>query len=132
MKIRLQKISISIALVAFLALGVFGLANFGMTMSADGHMSGCPFMGMAAVCQMNPFEHISALQNMFLTTAAENTLALLLLTIIATVGWIGNIFGFRLYPEVRAPLLRRLPIFSFTKSSLEEAYSNGILNPKIF
>ena len=119
-----------LGLGAFLFLNLFGLSSFGMSMSSDGHMSECPFMGVTAVCQMSPSEHISAWQHMFTATTTENTLALLLLICAAVI--FAYCLNRQLYPEIRASLLSQPPDPSFFKSPLQEAFSNGILNSKAY
>ncbi len=126
----LPKQFLLLGVIAFLFLNVFGL-SLAVPMTHDGHMPGCPFMGGTAVCQMNPFEHISAWQSMFTSTAAESSFSLLLLTLMV-VAWCAGIFKVRFYPEIRAPLQYHQHNLFFFRSPLQEAFSNGILNPKIF
>lgn len=122
-----------LALIIFLLVGTFGLGNIGMYMNGDGHMSGCPFMGMSAVCQMSPFDHISAWQNMFSAIPAKNlfsTVPFLLFTIL--------VFFIQQYWNTNTSLLKPVLQRQFryrryiTRNGLQEAFSSGILNSRAF
>lgn len=116
---------------AVLFLNLFGLA-FAMPMDSDGHMVGCPLVVTATMCQMSPFEHISAWQNMFTTTAPNGIAALLLLLAFVAVAWFETNFGIRLYQEIRG-LLRYCDRTYYlpTRHFLQEAFSNGIIHSKV-
>jgi hypothetical protein len=43
----------------------------------DGKMAPCPYMGMTAVCNMTPFEHITAWQSAFAAIPVETAMMLL-------------------------------------------------------
>jgi flagellar biosynthesis protein FlhB len=121
----------ALATSIFLMAGIFGLSHAGMTMEPDGSMSGCPFMGATAVCNMSPLEHVAAWQSMFTATTSENTLAALLFLILAAISVV-LVLGEHIFPEVRGPLFYRPPRFSFFRHSLQEAFSNGILNSRAY
>ncbi len=126
-----------LGLTAFLFLGYFGMSHQGMTMGPDGTMamSNCPFMsGQAVVCNMNPLEHIAAWQSMFTSTFQQNgsTLILLMLAALALA---------LVWTRSRWPTAQRAlrPLFHIARREtylppplLQELFSNGILNPKIF
>jgi hypothetical protein len=118
-----------------LLVSSFSLAYFhtkGMS-AMDVPMPGCPFMndGVAVLCTMSPLEHIEAWQDMFL--AIPVTFALLLcLTLLFVVAFIHS-------PKWSPPRLRALeftPLYTTQKLSfqsyIQEAFSSGILNPKLF
>ncbi len=100
-------------------------------MGPDGHMAGCPFMEMTAVCQMSPFEHIAAWQNMFTATANESALATLLLLLFAAIVFVRSLYR-SFSPEIRALSFYRPPKFFLFRHSLQEAFSNGVLNSKAY
>lgn len=50
-----------------------------------GQMTGCPFMGTEAVCQMGVFEHIRIFQSMFSGIPVKTFLSILLLFLIVTL-----------------------------------------------
>jgi hypothetical protein len=75
-----RKILVSVSLIGFLIVGATGVAYSGMMM---GHgmddTVGCPLMGHdAAVCNMNPLDHLSMWQTMFAAIPVQTVLALLL------------------------------------------------------
>lgn len=128
------KIVVAAALLAFLLFGTAGAMHFGMNMGVDGKMAPCPFSGEGSICTMNPLEHIAAWQNAFTTTVQnERDVALLLLglTLLFTVGFWRELFTKRDLRSLQRwhSVLREE--FSIP-DPLQEAFSNGILNPKVF
>ena len=123
--------------VAFLLLGFFGPFHANMAMGEDGNMtmSNCPFMsGQAVVCNMDPLEHIAAWQNMFTSIPQQGGLFLILM-LLASLALV------LLWTHLRRPsidhthtstkfLVRR--DYMPPASPLQELFSNGILNPKLF
>lgn len=127
------------ALPSFLLIGGFGLSHsLGMEMKDDGTMGGCMFDGQAAICPMTFTEHISKWQSMFSVIPQKSTFLIQLLVLISA--FVLAAFA------IRRNLLRslfsyfsdrwkfylknnpHLPLFD----QLREAFSNGILNPKIY
>jgi hypothetical protein len=132
---KLVKAIFTLGILAFFLFGVFGVMNFGMDTGVGGTMSHCPFADGMLVCNMSPFEHIAAWQSMFTSLSRQQqdigSLVLLLLVSFLVVAWIRKI-----YPPSKN-LLRQflyvrhkeyIPLGNF----LQEAFSNGILNPKIY
>jgi len=118
---------------ALFLVGSLGFSYFGMEMEVGGEMANCPFMpGQAAICTMNPLEHIAAWQNVFTGLAQENILVFLACASL--------IFFFvrRLRGEshiLSAPvpyMLRRRVEIPIVLSPLGEAFLRGTLHPKIF
>jgi len=139
MEIATKKFScflISLGLVAFITVSFFSI-SMGMEMRGDGTMSGCLFDRKAEICSMNLVEHLSRWRGMFTAICAKaNLLIQFLLLAFAFV-----IFAFALGPHL--PLLfnhhssrwrlyikqnPQLLLFDY----LREAFSQGILNPKIY
>lgn len=127
------KIVVTVGLLAFLLFGSAGAMHFGMGMQ-DGQMPGCPFSGEGAICTMNPLEHIAAWQNAFTTTVQNErdlTLLLIGLALLFTVGFWRKLFtkkDLRTLQRWHSVLREEFNIFD----PLQEAFSNGILNPKVF
>lgn len=121
-------------LFVLLLLGSAGVLHFGMGMEYGSQMTPCPFSGEGAICNMNPLEHIAAWQNAFIATfQGERGIALLLLAFAAvwTVGFWKRLYtkrAFRSLQKRRHIVRKELCIVS----PLQEAFSNGILNPKVF
>lgn len=120
-----------------LLLVSFGFAYFHINgiSAMDMPMPGCQFMseGQPVLCTMSPLEHIEAWQDMFTAIPNSEVLSLLSLLLLA-------LFSFN-YPPSRwpQPILRLFYIpqpqsgpVLFSASYLTEAFSDGILNPKLF
>jgi len=129
---RIQKGFVTFAIVAFFAVGVLGL-TYGMPMDSSGQMSNCPFLGVTALCKMNPMEHMAAWQNMFAAVPSKTApeLAALLLLALFVVAFLKDIWN--------SKKLELVPVFSqrfrektfVVSSPLQELFSSGILHPKI-
>mgnify|MGYP007002409674 CR=1 FL=1 len=119
-----------------LLLVSFGFAYFHIqSMSAtDMPMPGCPFMSEQSVlCTMSPLEHIEVWQDIFTAIPTAEVLLLLSLLLLALytlqrlpTKWPQPIFqAFYIQQPYRTPRL------SFS-SYLAQAFSDGVLNPKLF
>ena len=124
------------AVMGFLSIAFFGVFHFGMTMSADGKMTDCPFMPGMSVCPMNPVEHAFFMQS-FLTSIPQQenpVLAFLLalsFVVLGSVTWLRKLYAppdivseteLYFYRQRCSPILRLF----------QELFSSGILNPKPF
>ena len=126
-------------MIAFFSVGFLGLSHTSMAMGVDGQMSSgnCFMPGMTeALCQMNLLEHIASWQSMFTAMPSQSDVVLLLLALLALA--LGTLF-IRSHNSTAPPQAlvlqlafayykRRIPIVH----PLQEAFSNGILHPKIF
>ena len=125
-------------LIAFLSVAFFGASlSMGMGMKDDGTMGGCLFTGMEEICTMKFDEHLAQWQSMFTTTAPQKALAFALLLLLAVVFVAVAIFKRNLlllfsHHATRWRLyIRHNPELSLF-NPLREAFSQGILNPKIY
>lgn len=119
-----------------LSVVIFGMFQMNMGMSTTDGKVNCPFGGHSmAICQMNPMEHIQEWQSMFTILPTQNLLSLLLvlfalLAISKLKFW--NRFSIPepplVYSSCRSGFANNFLIFN----PLKEAFSSGILNPKIF
>jgi len=132
----MQNTFLASATIGFLSIAFFGIFNFGMSMSADGSMTNCPFMPGMNVCPMSPVEHASFMQS-FLTSIPqqENPVVAFLLALgfvaMLAVAWFSKLFslpGSILKTALYFYRQRRRSIFSI----FQELFSGGILNPKPF
>jgi len=134
---KTSKIVLVFSVAALLLAGSFGLPHLGMAMEMDmdGNMtmSDCYMPGMTAICNMTPLEHISSWQSMFTSIPAQNLLVALLLLVLAVI------VGFSWIQRTLAPPERHaVRLFSHQReyiplhSQLQELFSQGILNPKLF
>ena len=134
--LKLQKFLIVITATLTLVVLFLGMTHFGTSGHMKTQMINCPFMpGHTSICKMSPMDHIAAWQSMFTTLPTKETLSLLfiLLTFLALLR-----FKFRDKFFISVHLCRsfytnrywvsRLLIFN----PLKEAFSRGILNPKLF
>lgn len=134
MQLRVSKNIIGLASISLLWMMFFGLSQFGMATDVNGNVVKCPFAGHSmSICIMNPTEHIEEWQSMFTTLPVKDTLAMLslLLTLFALLK-LRQVFSVPKIPQADSYInlfyIHRPPIFN----SLQEAFSRGILNPKIF
>lgn len=128
---KLIKFSIVLAVLTVLS---FGISGFGQGMDMNSSTAICPFSGHSmSMCKMNPMEHIQEWQSMFTTLPAKDILTLLsLLLALFALLKLRQVFSVSKIPKVDSYInlfyIRRPPISNF----LQEAFSSGILNPKIF
>lgn len=110
-------------------LHVRGMGNMNMP------MPGCPFMNESAVlCTMDPIQHITAWQHMFTATPVMEAMLLLALIIALLLSrtellsWLWKIPELELlYYKTVTPSERHS-----STNYLQEIFSQGILNPKLF
>lgn len=134
-----QKLAISFFVLgfsAFVILSIFGLGHMnGMEANKDGNMEGCIFTGKTMLCKMGIVEHISLWQSMFTAVPQENLMFMALLILLVAIIFITkNILATRLSRNealTKRRYLREHPDFLLF-NPLKEAFSQGILNPKIY
>ena len=124
-------------MAAFVTVAVFGVSHtLGMEMKDDGTMGGCLFDGRAEICPMTLIEHLSVWQGMF--TATPQKAGLFSLLVILATAFVVLIFSqhFRLLLlgllTSRHKLYLRVNPQLLLFDPLKEAFSQGILNPKIY
>ena len=147
-KRRLTTRILALGLLVFLIAGLSGVAYTRMEMSAPmsrtsdmgqtAPMQGCLFIGILhpnTSCGMNAFAHIVAWQSVFVSVPnQDNTLIVLFLLFAAVLGALSlrvrdaTVFGKILF-RARRQYQRTHTLFA---TQLQEAFSNGIINPKIF
>ncbi|MHB8710001.1 MAG: hypothetical protein ACYC6X_00375 [Minisyncoccota bacterium] len=122
------------SIAAFFLLGSFGLTHLTMNTGAEGQMSGCPLMGIPALCHMSPLEHAFTFQNMLTAIPFSGIFAflisiLLALSIVLLAPVLLSIATDLFEPLIGPPTRtnRLIPRHSF-----QEAFSNGIIHSKAF
>jgi hypothetical protein len=119
-----------------LLVSSFSLAYFhtkGMS-ATDMPMPGCPFMndGIAVLCTMSPLEHIEAWQDMFLAIPVTSIILLCIVTLVFAVPFLYS----PKWSPPRLLVLQLIPLHTAKRSPfqsyIQEAFSSGILNPKLF
>ena len=135
---KFSRFLLGFALTAFL-LVVFFITSpiMGMKKQSDGKMGSCLFSDKAGICTMTFTEHSSYLQSLLTTTAPQKALDFALLILLAVV-WATvilfkrNFFLLSSYYTTRWRLyIKQNPHLSLF-NPLREAFSQGILNPKIY
>ena len=128
-KIFLKSTLFSFLLVVLLAMSAGGAISAGMMMD-DGAMGGCPYMGVAALCNMSPLEHLSEWQLMITTTAQQFAVASLLLLLALAVLW--HVFEYLFVPKSADTFVPKYRDREIIFDPLRLAFARGIIHPKVF
>ncbi len=125
-------------LFIFVSISFFGVSHLlGMKMNSSGEMSGCLFSGKAEICTMTFLAHLLRWREMFIATIHQNALAFALLILFSVVFVVVAIFKrklfllFSYYAAYWRLYIKQNQNFSLF-NPLREAFSQGILNPKIY
>lgn len=123
-----RKLSENLALPILISFAFAGLLGVGMGMEmTDNQMSSCPFMANQAVmCQMSVTEHITRWQQALLGIPTKaNLLALIVVLLVMVAVSSAKPFAARLFAYQKSCFVKNLdpPLIAF---------SDGILNPKIY
>lgn len=128
---------LTLGFFTFVILSIFGLGHMSnMETTKDGAMEGCVFTEKTMLCKMGIVEHISLWQGMFTAMPQESLMFIALLILLMAVIFVTkNILApprlSRSEALTKRLYLRKNPdllLFDF----LKEAFSRGILNPKIY
>lgn len=142
MKIAAEKLGrflLVFGLIAFLWVAFFGAPHSaaGMEERSDGTMSGCIFDGKEETCTMSLSQHLSSWQGLFTATAPEKATALSLLALLAAA--FAAVFVVRRHFALLLHRVAHRWKVSLRQNSLlvifdplQEALSQGILNPKLY
>lgn len=138
--VKQNKVSLFIGLGIgiFCFVSIFGVWHVHNMEMKDGRTTGgCLFVNMEAICVMTFGEHIRQWQNTFITTVPQKAFAFVLLlwlavTFVAISIFKRNLFLlFGYYVTHWRLYVRHNPEFSFFHP-LREAFSRGVLHPKIY
>jgi hypothetical protein len=112
---------------------LFGLSQISMDMNTvDGSMN-CPFSNHSmSICQMNPLEHIEKWQSMFTMLPVQNLISFLLA--LFTLFVISKFTDWNKFLRSKSSQLyqNNKALYVQVFNPLKDAYSRGILNPKLF
>ena len=133
---KLESFLITFGLFSFVLVSFAGTSVFIMEMNDDGSMGGCIFTGKMMLCQMSIMEHISFWQNMFIVIPQESLMIhgfiiFLAIVLLTAQNFSGPPSPSRNEIQTQKLYLVQHPDFTFF-NSLKEAFSQGILNPKIY
>ncbi len=129
-----KKLFVPLVLAAFLIVGLFGLFHFAMNMNNSGDALGCPFMNITALCTMNPLVHITTWQSMFAASFSKEIFSFFALAFLIVLLAFGtrNLWCNRGMPHLFLRACRLIFQIFVTINPLQEAFSSGILNPKLY
>lgn len=122
---------LTLLLASLLLAGSLGISHQGMSMDMDGNMTDCPFLPGVSICMMSPIEMVAASQS-FLSGITLNTDSSLLLLLVSATTIATAFFTFFSPPRITTRLRVRKQKHRLRSNFLEEAFSNGILNPKLY
>lgn len=129
---KLIGISLILVFLGVLFLGLFQMSH-GMDMSSE--ITGCPFMSSGeVVCGMNFADHLEAWKSFSLAAP----LVLLLIVLVSFVRTLyiscANLFNqlCGVWEIVSISFHKRSLVYIPVQDHLQEAFSNGILHPKLF
>lgn len=123
------KATIALILGLFLAVNVGGFFAAEYVMMDSGTHD-CPFMGVPALCNMSPVEHITQWQQLFTTTVPQFlALFLLLVGVIATIRYFIQSLA---SPQQERKFTRQFRRPERLYDPLRIALARGILHSKAF
>ena len=125
----MKRLISSVILTAFAGGALLSLILLGAVVHDNVAMPGCPLMPpQATVCTMSAIDHISAWQGMF--TAVPQGMAFILLAAIAILAaWPRLARAIQRPKEVSFNVIREPGL---ALSPLQDLFSRGILNPKLY
>lgn len=128
------KILSFVLLTLFLGTMFFSLFHMSMGMDMTGGMSDCPFASHEEViCPMNLVDHIGAWKSVFSSAVPTLTLLLAVAGVAALVASVApNLLKKIQYASPPLPRWLKARTYTFSYRPLQELFSNGILNPKLF
>lgn len=126
------KFAVIIYTIWILIFGFFQL-EFGMNINKS--TANCPFSAHSeAMCQMNPLEHIEEWQSMFTMIPSQNLISIFFVLFALII--LSKLKFWNRFSISGLPLIIPSSRYSFINfqifNPLKEAFSRGILNPKIF
>lgn len=125
-----------VAVIAVFSVSILSTIHFGMDTSSAKAMDDCPFAKTQGLCAMdNPIDHASMWRGLLAVFPASVIVLAFFATVIALASFLffsPYILFESLYRIVRVRLRYLSYFFSHFSRSLAEAFSNGILNPKLF
>lgn len=132
--LRVQNIiKVPLILLVFLVL-LFGFLQFGMNMDMKLGMVNCPLMPghSTVICKMNPLEHIKEWQSVFTFLPSDTLFIFIFATLLFFV-----LKNFWQYSTSLFKISDSFLNFLFSNNfkifdPLKEAFSQGLINPKVF
>mgnify|MGYP001585556267 CR=1 FL=1 len=141
---------LTFALIALFFSGIFGVTyteagmhissplSLSSDMNSNEPMSGCLLTGILhpnTACTMNALAHIAVWREMFTAFPIQPSVLLLFIILFFALAFYAVAEQrILLYARARQTVRRRVGFFDFSSfhRPLQEAFSNGILHPKVF
>lgn len=127
---------IILAAFAFFIVAMASPAYVPMPMNDDGTMANCPYLGITALCTMQPLQHVAVLQNMLTALPVKIAgifTAIILLAFALFLTLLGrynaNILRYSIFSHTGKR--RRRAVLSIP-DAIRDAFSRGILHTKVF
>lgn len=123
-----------ILLVFFLGTMFFSLFHMSMGMDMSGEMNDCPFMSHGEViCPMNLIDHIGAWKSTFFSVIPTLTLFLAAVGVAVLLASVApNLWQGIQYTSSSIYRWLQIRVYTYSYRPLQELFSNGILNPKLY
>lgn len=125
-----------VVVIAIFSVSILSTIHFGMDTSSAEAMSDCPFAATQGLCAMdNPIDHASMWRGLLAVFPVPAMALMFFAAVIALASFLffSPYLLFELLHSIVRVRLRYLSYaFSHPPRSLAEAFSNGILNPKLF
>lgn len=119
-----------ILVTVIVSVSILSMVNLGKHMPMDSQSGDCPFFGAThGMCAVSPFAHIVLWQGLSTAIMPQLTLSLLALFVLA---YVATLFSRALNAPPLLLACRAVHPQYLPPTSLQEAFSKGILNPKLF
>lgn len=128
------KIALTLVIALILISAFLGVFHSAGSTTMTGQPGTCPFMPGVVICNMTPMQHIAAAQSLFNALPFHTDFASLLLALLAAlIGFLPFLRRtFALQLETVRHVLATTLVHTSPRFALQEAYSRGILNSKLF
>ncbi len=123
----------SAMLLVFVGVLFFSLFQMSMGMSMTEDTAGCPFMSHEeSLCSMSIIDHFGAWKDAFLAVVPSVSLLALAVSVVLFIAIPGQ-FSLKILLRTRKYFYARInQVLAFPQRALQELFSAGILNPKLF
>ena len=130
---EIRKTLITLSLMIFLLVGATGMAYSGTMMDHGMEtMLGCPLMShSAAICNMNPLEHLTQWQHLFAAIPAQSVALLLLMLLALFFSLRLDQYRWLLHPSPQLVYVSYDPE-AITHDPLRRFIFSGLMHPKVF
>lgn len=131
MRLGIKKSLTIILSLVMLSVLLFSMGHFKIVQHIKGQLSNCPFATVhSSICEIGPVEHLQEWQNTLTSLPIKDIISILFtLLLLGILIWVGN------FPqnEIKKLYSNRFSRYNFhIFDPIKEAFSAGILNPKVF